>query len=131
MIPGNITTQVPYVNSLAVIPFELLESFMRFLNTGTFPDAWLTKFEVIGLVVLALLVSYVIAKHKHCEHRLKEQIAELTTTNENLQQEIAQLNGEEIELLEEILDADPPKKEIPGFNPQELKALSELAKRLR
>ncbi|MHC4083942.1 MAG: hypothetical protein ACYSWZ_02075 [Planctomycetota bacterium] len=76
-------------------------------------------------------VFWVISKHKHSEHHLKQKIAELTTTNEKLQQEIDKLNGEEIKILESIIDAKPPKKEIPLFNPQELKALSELARRLK
>ncbi|MHC4653844.1 MAG: hypothetical protein ACYS91_02365 [Planctomycetota bacterium] len=76
-------------------------------------------------------VFWVIAKHRHSEHRLKQKITELTTTNEKLQQEIDKRNGEEIEILEGIIDAKPPKKEIPLFNPQELKALSELASRLK
>jgi ABC-type sugar transport system ATPase subunit len=76
-------------------------------------------------------VFWVIAKHRDSEHRFKQKIAELTTTNEKLQQEIAELNGEEIEILESIIDAKPSKKKIPGFNPQELRALSELARRLK
>jgi hypothetical protein len=76
-------------------------------------------------------VFWVISKHKHSEHRLKQKIAELTTTNEKLHQEIDELSGEEIEILESIIDAKPSKKETPLFNPQELKALSELARRLK
>ncbi len=75
-------------------------------------------------------VFWVISKHRNSEHPLKQKIDELTTTNEKLQQEIDKRNGEEIEILESIIDAKPSKKKIPGFNPQELKALSELAKRL-
>jgi cell division protein FtsB len=75
-------------------------------------------------------VFWVITKHRHSENPLKQKIAELTTTNEKLQQKIDKLNGEEIEILESIIDAKPPKKETQLFNPQELKALSELARRL-
>jgi uncharacterized membrane protein len=131
MIPETMTIHVPYVKSLAITATELLESAMHFLNTGSGSEAWLTVFEVIALIVLVVLLFYEIARHRDFEHHLKEQIAELKATNENLRLEITELNGEEIDLLEGILEAEAPKKEIPGFNPQELKALSELAKRLR
>jgi regulator of replication initiation timing len=65
------------------------------------------------------------------DHHLKKKIAELITINKKLQQEIDELKREQIEILEDVIEAEPPAKNIPGFNPQELKALAELAKRLR
>jgi PAS domain S-box-containing protein len=72
-----------------------------------------------------------IAEHKDSQHRLVQQIGKLAATNRQLRQEIAELKREQIEVLEEIVEADPPEQQIPGWNPQELKALSELARRLR
>ena len=92
------------------------------------------ELEIINEIVAGrddCYIFWVIAKHKNSEHHLKQKIDELTTTNEKLQQEIDKLNGEEIEILESIIDAKPPKKETPLFNPQELRALSELARRLK
>ncbi len=92
------------------------------------------ELEIINEIIAGrddCYVFWLIAKHRNSEHRLKQEIAELTTTNEKLHQEIDELNGEEIEILESIIDAKPSKKKILGFNPQELKALSELARRLK
>ncbi len=79
----------------------------------------------------------VIARHKRSEHHLKQEIAKLTDINVELRQEIIELrheidklNQEQVEVLEDIIDAEPLGKEVPRFNPQEMKALSELAKRL-
>jgi len=71
-----------------------------------------------------------LARAKQSEQRLNERIAVLTRTNEELQARIAELSQEEVELLEEIIDAEQPGEAVEVLNPQELKALSELAKRL-
>ena len=92
---------------------------------------WVTACQVVALIILAILVFREIARHTHSEHRLKQKINELTAANEELRLEIAEFDREQIDILEDIIDAEPPGKKIPGFNPQELKALSELAKRLR
>jgi hypothetical protein len=79
------------------------------------------EFEIINEIVAGrddCYVLWIIAKHRHSEHHLKQKIVELKTTNEKLRQEITELNGEEIEILESIIDAEPPMKEMQGFNPQ-------------
>jgi len=116
--------------------------------------AEMTTFIVISLtILLAILVFWIITKQKQPDHHfkkkiaelmatnkklkqevddhLKKKIAELTTINKKLQQEVEELKREQIEILEDVIEAEPPAKNIPGFNPQELKALAELAKRLR
>lgn len=65
------------------------------------------------------------------EREAEELVAQLATTNKKLQHEVSKHRHSEEELLESIIDAEEPKTPIsPPFNPQELKALSELAKRL-
>ena len=64
------------------------------------------------------------------EHYLNQKLAVLTRTVEQLQHQVGDLNQKEIELLEGIIDAEQPGEQIQVLNPQELKALSELAKRL-
>ena len=66
---------------------------------------------------------------KYCS-QLEKQIAELKTTNQKLQKRITEHVHDEEELLESIIDADGPTGPIEPFNPQELKALGELARRL-
>lgn len=64
------------------------------------------------------------------EHYLNQKLAGLIRAVQQLQDNIGDLNQKEIGLLEDIIDAKQPDQETPGLNPQELKALSELAKRL-
>jgi hypothetical protein len=64
-------------------------------------------------------------------HRLKKKIVKLTAANKILRQEVDELKREQVDILEDIIEAEPPTKDIPGFNPQELKALAELARRLQ
>jgi len=64
------------------------------------------------------------------EHYLNQKLAGLIKVVQQLQGKLGDINQKEIELLEDIIDAKPPDQETPGLNPQELKALSELARRL-
>ena len=68
-----------------------------------------------------------VAEQEHC---LNQELAGLIERVQNLQDKVSDLNQKEIELLEDIIDAKQPDQETPGLDPQELKALSELAKRL-
>ena len=72
-----------------------------------------------------------ITEHRQAEELFRHQMNEMVAANEQLKQQIAEYKDSEEELLENIIEAETPTKEIPLFNPQEIKALSELAKRLR
>jgi type VI protein secretion system component VasK len=122
--------QGPHVISLAVTEIGRWESTTDFLISSPTAERWLAAFQVTVLIILAILTFWQIVRHKHSEYRLKEKITELKTATEELRLEIAEINREQINVLEDILEAEPPSKKVPGFNPQELKALSELAKRL-
>jgi PAS domain S-box-containing protein len=63
-------------------------------------------------------------------NQLEEQIAELTAANEKLQQQVGQLEQSEETLLKSILEVEKPRGGAGRFDPQELRALSELAKHL-
>lgn len=131
MITESMIIQGPHVISLAVTEIGWWESAKDFLITSPTAGMWFTAFQVTVLIILAILTFWQIIRHKRSEHRLKEKIGELKAATEELRLEIAEINREQINVLEEIIEAEPPSKQIPGFNPQELKALSELAKRLR
>ena len=125
------TIQVPHVISLMLTPIERWKVAMHPLSTASADEASLTAFPENVLIISVILMFRVIARHKHSEHHLKQEIAKLTDINVELRQEIGKLHHEQVEVLEDIIDADPPGKEIQGFNPQEMRALSELAKRLQ
>ena len=117
MITENLTKQGLHIISLALTPIEWWEAAKRYFTTASAAETWLTVFEVVVLIISVILLFLVIAKNRHFEHRLKQKIDEL--------------KREPVDVLEDITDAKPPRKEIPGFNPQEMKALSKLANRLR
>ena len=124
------TIQVPYVISLLQTTIEQWKVIVHPLSTASANGAWLTAFVWIVFVISVILLFRLIARHRRSEHHLKQEIAKLTDISIELRQEIDKLHQEQVEILEDIIDADPPGKEIQGFNPQEMKALSELAKRL-
>ena len=72
-----------------------------------------------------------ITENMRVEKRLRQQVAESTATNEKLRRQISQHERLDEEQSEDILKAEESgmKVKLP-FDPQELKALSELARRL-
>jgi len=72
-----------------------------------------------------------ITEHRQAEESFRQQMNEMVAANEQLKQQIAEHKDSEEELLEGIIEAETPTEKNLPFNPQELKALSELAKRLR
>jgi hypothetical protein len=125
------TIQVPYVIFFVLTPIEQWKVIVHPLIAASANGAWSTAFVWIVLVISVILLFRLIARHRRSEHHLKQEITKLTDINIELRQEIDKLHHEQVEILEDIIDADPPGKEIQGFNPQEMKALNELAKRLQ
>lgn len=122
--------QGPYVIFFVLTPIKWWKVAMHPLITAYTTEVSLTTFAGIFLVISVILLGRLIARHGRFEHHLKQEIANLTTINIELRHKIDRLYQEQVEVLEEIIDAEPPAKEVQGFNPQEMKALSELAKRL-
>lgn len=131
MIAENMTIQGLYVISLALTPTEKWRAARQPFDTGPAAETWLTIFAMVALTISLILLFWVITQYRRTERRLKQRITELTATNEQLRREIAQLNRDQLEVLEKIINAQPPREEIQALNPQEIKALSELGKRLR
>jgi predicted PurR-regulated permease PerM len=127
----SMTMQWLHIIYLTLTPIKRWEAAKRpFMSTTSPAETWLTVFGIVVLIVSVILLFVVRAKHK--------QIARLTATKQKLlqqitglQQQIAELNRDIIQVIENIIDAKPPAKQTPGFNPQEIKALSELAKHLQ
>ena len=124
------TIQVPYVISFVLTTIEQWKAVIHPLSTASANGAWSTAFVWIVFVISVILLFRLIARYRRSEHHLKQEIAKLTDINIELRQKIDKLYLEQVEVLEDIIDAEPPEKEIRLFNPQEMKALSELAKRL-
>jgi hypothetical protein len=125
------TIQVPYVISSLQTTIEQWKVIVYPLSAASANGAWSTAFVWVVLVISVILLFRLIAGQRRSELHLKQEITKLTDINIELRQDIDKLHHEQVEILEDIIDADPPGKEIQGFNPQEMKALSELAKRLQ
>ena len=114
MITENMTIQGLHVISLALTPIERWGVARGPFNTASAAEVrlmvTLTVFAVVVLIISVILLFLTRAKHRH--------IAKLTVTNEKLRQKIAELNRGQVEVLEDIIDAEPPRKEIPALNPQ-------------
>jgi len=114
MIKESMTIQGLHVISLALTPIEGWEVARRPLNTASAAEVrlmvTLTVFAVVVLIISFILLFWARAKYR--------QIATLTATNEKLRQEIAELKRGQVEALENISDAEPPRKEIPALNLQ-------------
>ncbi len=114
MITENMTIQGLHVISLALTPIERWEVARGPFDTAAAAEVRLmvilTVFAVVVLIISVILLFWARATYRH--------IAELTATNEKLRQEIAELNRGQVEVLENIIDAEPPRKEIPVLNPQ-------------
>ncbi len=131
MIAENMTIKGLYVISLALTPAEKWRSARQPFDTGPASETWLTIFAVVALIISLILLIWVIVQYRRTERRLKQKVEELTATKEQLQEEIVQLKNDQLDVLEKIINAQPPREEIQVLNPQEIKALSELGKRLR
>ena len=114
------TIQGLHVISLALTPIERWKAARRPFDTDSSGMALLTWFAVVALIISVILLFWVFAKHRRSEHRLNLKITELTVTNVKLRQENAELtatneklrqeNGElyrkQVELLENVIDAE-------------------------
>ena len=114
MITESITIQGLHAISLALTPIERWGVARGPFNTASAAEVrlmvTLTVFAVVVLIISVILLFWARAKYRH--------IAKLTVTNEKLRQEIAELNRGQVEVLEDIIDAEPPRKEIPALNYQ-------------
>jgi len=114
MIKESMTIQGLHVISLALTPIERWGAARGQFDTASAAEVrlmvTLTVFAVVVLIISIILLFWARAKYR--------QIDKLTITNEKLRQEIAELNRGQVEVLENITDAEPPRKEIPALNPQ-------------
>ena len=115
MITQSITIQGLNIISLALTLIDWWKAAKRLFNNASSVELWSILIAAIALMISAILACWIIAKHIHSHHRLKQKTAELTATNEKLRQRVT----------------EPPKEKVLGLSPEEIEALSKLAKRLR
>jgi hypothetical protein len=111
-------------------PKERWSAARRSFDGTSAVEGWMIILAVIALIISVILALWTFFQRRRTENLLRQNISELAITNDKLRQEIAQLKQEQLEVLESIIDAEPPEKEVPSLNAQEIKALSEFAKLL-
>jgi len=123
MITESITIQGLHVISLALTPIERWGAAKGQFDTASAAEAWLTRFAVVALITSVVLLFWVFAKYRRSEHRLNLKITELTianvklqrenteltATDEKLRQENAELYRKQVDLLENVIDAETPR----------------------
>ena len=123
------TIEVFHIISLALAPIEQWKYSRLLFNVASPAELWSVTLVVIAVTISLALVFTIILERRRT-HRLKKKIATIKATNKMLRQKVDQLKKEQVDILEDIIEAEQPMRKLPGFNPQELKALSELARRL-
>jgi Tfp pilus assembly protein PilN len=123
MMTENMTLQELYVISLSLTPNEKWRAAGSF-STASSSEGLFTALAVIALITAVILLFWVFARYRRSEHnfnlaiteltvnqiKLKQQIYELTTANEKLQQENTVLSQKKIEALENKINAEIPVK---------------------
>ncbi|MHC4533128.1 MAG: FtsB/FtsL family cell division protein [Planctomycetota bacterium] len=121
MITESIILQELYVTSLSLTPTDKLRATGSFTSSSTV-EGLFTVLAMIALITAIILLFWVFSKYKHAEHelnikitglsvnnvRLREEVKQLTTTNEKLQQENTELSREKIEALESRIETEAP-----------------------
>ena len=109
---------------MALTPTERWEAARGSFSIGSAAEWLLTVFAVVALIISVILLFWVFAKYRRSEHRLNQDISELTitnikqrqendeltATNEKLRQENAELYRKQVEVLENIIGAETPSK---------------------
>ena len=99
MIIENMTSQMLYVISVSLTPTEKLRATGFFTSSSTV-EGLFTVLAMIALIIAIVLLFWMFSKYRCAEHelnikitglsinniKLREEIKQLTTTNEKLQQ---------------------------------------------
>lgn len=127
MITESMAIQGLHVISLAAKRNNQLRAVSDSLTSGS-PDSsamgLLTVFAMISLIIAVILLFWVFTKYRRSENRLNLRITELTITNiklqqedakltannEKLRQENAELYRKQVEVLENIVHEETPRK---------------------
>lgn len=131
MITESITIKGLHVISLALTPTERWNAAKGSFGTISIAEAWLTVFAVVALIISVILLFRIFAKYKRSENYLNQKITELTianvklrrenteltATNEKLRQENAELYRKQVEVLENVIDAETSRQVNPSVKP--------------
>jgi len=116
---------------LALTPTERWNAARGPFGTISTSEAWLTVFAVVALIISVILLFRVFAKYRRSENYLNQKITELTianvklrrentelaATNEKLRQENAELYRKQVEVLENVIDAETSGQVNPSVKP--------------
>ena len=124
MITESMTIQGLHVIFLALTPDERWKAARGSFDTTSAAEPWLAALAVIALIISLILLFWVFAKYRRSEYclnlknteltitnvKLRQENDELTATNEKLRQENAELYRKQVEVRENIIDVETPRK---------------------
>ena len=134
MITESMAIQGLHAISLAAKRSNRLRAISDAFTSGSSDSSaggLLTVFAMIALITAVILLFWVFAKYRRSEHylnltiteltinnvKLRQGNNELTAANEKLRQENAELYRKQVEILENVIDAENPKEVNPGVKP--------------
>jgi len=123
MIIENMTSQMLYVISLSLTANEKWKAAGSFASS-TKVEGLFTVLAMIALITAIVLLFWMFAKYRRTEHelnikitglsinnvKLQQEIKQLTTTNDKLQEKNAELSRKQEEILENIINAKTATK---------------------
>lgn len=121
MMTENIILQELYVISLSLTSTEKWRAAGSFAS-HTKIEGLFTVLAMIALITAIILLFWVFSKYRRSEHelnikltglsvnniKLRQEIKQLTATNEKLKQENAELSQEKIEALKNVIGSGAP-----------------------
>jgi hypothetical protein len=114
MIIESTTIQLLQVIFLALKPTERWRAARHPFNASSAAEGWLTVFAMVALIIAVILMIWLTAKRRRSEDIIKRKIAELTTTNIKLQQEIDKLGQQkQAEVSEQMPSEELEESEEP------------------
>jgi len=100
------------------------------LSQNSATGTWLIAFAIVALVISVILVIWSFAKHRRSENLLRQKVSELTITGKQLRREIDDTRTELLQILQSIINTEPPDKDVLEIEAQQILTLSELSRRL-
>ena len=123
MIAESITIQGLHLIALSLTANEKWKAASSF-TSSTKVEGLLTVLAMIALITAIVLLFWMFAKYRRTEHelnikitglsinnvKLRQEIKQLTTTNDKLQENNAELSRKHEEILENIINAETATK---------------------
>ena len=130
MMAESMTLQGLFVVLLTIGAKESWSAARGALSEDSSTGTWLIAFAIVALVISVILVIWSFAKHSRSENLLRQKVSELTITGKQLRREIDDTRTALLQILQSIINTEPPDKDVLEVEAQQILTLSELSQRL-